>query len=576
MSKEALHAKRKTASPSPVRGGDLQRKSAHAPELTEVPPIVHDVLRSPGEQLDAPTRQFVEPRLGQDFSHVRVHADQKAADSARAVDALAYTVGSDIVFAGEQYAPQTNAGRQLLAHELAHTLQQDERADASTSNLRIGKPNDSTETQADQLANSIGQGHEPDTTLKQAASGLGRTQTAGGLLQRVPAPPSFNNVTGVYDRSKVAISELPDIVVNPATTPPTIPPLVATATFNEPSIVRLTWELYDPQDTWINAQSSSAALPTALTFPFNIHERFHGKAPTQGRYLVRCIGLNKPGEPVAYADRTFFIWTSAPISKMGLPGLQGIKSAAATRSLGEVGAAHARSMMLEHQEAVAATGKGTVEGNQCTTPTAGVAKSDCTNYVLDVLKFAFTAKGKGGDWEQVFKEAQKTSAGKFKGNELVKALVSVAGWKAVFWSPDPTNPAWKITDRHPTEEAARKHASEHPTAYKRVRDTGEYRSSNEKTGIPVDAAKSVVNYRPTSTTKREDMTGIDKLKKIPLAVITARGGQHMTLLLEGQVYEVHWDKPVTDPNVIEATPLEKWVWQSGAVVMPGEDYAKAF
>jgi hypothetical protein len=39
---------------------------------------------------------------------------------------------------------------------------------------------------------------------------------------------------------------------------------------------------------------------------------------------------------------------------------------------------------------------------------------------------------------------------------------------------------------------------------------------------------------------------------------------------------VHWDKPATDPNVIEATPLEKWQWQSGAVVMPAEDYAKAF
>jgi hypothetical protein len=182
--------------------------------------------------------------------------------------------------------------------------------------------------------------------------------------------------------------------------------------------------------------------------------------------------------------------------------------------------------------------------------------------VLDVLKYAFTAKGKSADWDVVFKEAQKTSVGKFKGNELVKALVSKAGWKALFWAPDPRNPEDKT--------------SEHPAAYKHVKAHDEYKSANEKTGIPVDPVKSIINYKRTSPTRREDMSGIDKLKKIPLAVITARGGTHMTLLLSGQVYEVHWDRPGTDPNVIEATPLEKWEWQSGAVVMPGEDYAKVF
>ena len=67
----------------------------------------------------------MEPRFGHDFGQVRVHTDSSAAESARAVDALAYTMGKDIVFARGQYAPHTSAGQDLLAHELAHTIQQE-------------------------------------------------------------------------------------------------------------------------------------------------------------------------------------------------------------------------------------------------------------------------------------------------------------------------------------------------------------------------------------------------------------------------------------------------------------------
>ncbi len=69
-------------------------------------------------------RGFFEPRFGQDFSQVRVHADAVASDSARSIGALAYTVGHDIVFAGGQYAPDNRAGQRLLAHELTHVVQQ--------------------------------------------------------------------------------------------------------------------------------------------------------------------------------------------------------------------------------------------------------------------------------------------------------------------------------------------------------------------------------------------------------------------------------------------------------------------
>jgi hypothetical protein len=104
----------------------LQMKSVHARDTSEVaaPPIVHEVLASPGQPLDPATRAFMEPRFGHDFSRVRVHADQRAAQSADAVAAHAYTVGADVVFGAGRYAPQSGGGQRLLAHELAHVVQQ--------------------------------------------------------------------------------------------------------------------------------------------------------------------------------------------------------------------------------------------------------------------------------------------------------------------------------------------------------------------------------------------------------------------------------------------------------------------
>ncbi len=86
--------------------------------------LVHEVLRSPGQPLDADTLRFMEPRFGHNFSDVRVHADPSAERSAQAVQARAYTVGRHIVFGAGQYAAHSPAGRSLLAHELTHTVQQ--------------------------------------------------------------------------------------------------------------------------------------------------------------------------------------------------------------------------------------------------------------------------------------------------------------------------------------------------------------------------------------------------------------------------------------------------------------------
>jgi hypothetical protein len=111
------------------RQNPLQRRASSDTAQSAVPPIVHEVLRSPGQPLDPATRAFMEPRFGHDFSYVRVHTDTRAAESASAVNALAYTVGSDVVFAGGRYEPRTARGERLLAHELTHVAQQGESAE---------------------------------------------------------------------------------------------------------------------------------------------------------------------------------------------------------------------------------------------------------------------------------------------------------------------------------------------------------------------------------------------------------------------------------------------------------------
>ena len=108
----------------------VQRKDNEiaAPSPPGVPPIVHEALSGTGRPLDPATKEFFEPRFGHDFSSVRVHSGPAAEQSARSVNAHAFTVGRDIVFASGQYAPGSDSGRLLLAHELVHTIQQGSQA----------------------------------------------------------------------------------------------------------------------------------------------------------------------------------------------------------------------------------------------------------------------------------------------------------------------------------------------------------------------------------------------------------------------------------------------------------------
>lgn len=185
------------------REGTLQRAAINAAPTNGVPPIVHDILNSSGQPLDSGTRAIMEPRFGRDFSNVRVHTDARAAESAQAVNALAYTVGCDVVFGANQYRPATNSGRQLLAHELVHTIQQGSSNTARPAAKAEGivlSSSQKAEREADTVAQYIATGQwEGGISVQQPAPALQRQEVHGSPTVSVRSPVAEEFITQASD-----------------------------------------------------------------------------------------------------------------------------------------------------------------------------------------------------------------------------------------------------------------------------------------------------------------------------------------------------------------------------------------
>jgi hypothetical protein len=176
----------------------LQRV-AEGPSPMQVPAIVHDVLRRSGEPLDGATRASMEPRFAHDFSRVRVHRDARAAESAAAVGARAYTVGSNVVLG-------RGATQDVLAHELAHTIQQ-EGASASGA-LEIGRADDPLEQEADAMA-AGGKGRAVSQRVSRAVLRR-KTDDAAQVAQHANTPMSpdaVKNATAAVGAAKVTADQ---------------------------------------------------------------------------------------------------------------------------------------------------------------------------------------------------------------------------------------------------------------------------------------------------------------------------------------------------------------------------------
>jgi GH24 family phage-related lysozyme (muramidase) len=161
---------------------------------TEMPAIVPEVLSSPGQSLDASARERLASHFGHNFSQVRVHTDQRAIESARALNADAYTFHEDIVFGSNQYAPETAGGLRLLAHELAHTVQQGPSRYLSVGHLEVSHPTDAAEREADTASEGVNEGRvatrafgataRHDVIHRQLAqTGLGKAAQSAAIQQ---------------------------------------------------------------------------------------------------------------------------------------------------------------------------------------------------------------------------------------------------------------------------------------------------------------------------------------------------------------------------------------------------------
>ena len=153
---------------------NVQRRRGNHTEPGSVPPIVHEVLRSAGQPLDAATRAYFEPRFGHDFSKVRIHAGDQAAESAYAINARAYTVGQHLILGAERPTLHSTEGRKLLAHELTHVVQQKGSPETNASQLKIGPAADALEYQAESAADAIGREGWANQTIGTSSSSVQR------------------------------------------------------------------------------------------------------------------------------------------------------------------------------------------------------------------------------------------------------------------------------------------------------------------------------------------------------------------------------------------------------------------
>jgi hypothetical protein len=149
-------------------------------------------LRLPGQPLDTVTRAFTEHRFGHDFSRVRIHSDTRAGQSALDIKAAAYTVGDDVVFAPGRYAPGTVPGTRLLAHELAHVVQQSGGWNGD-SFLSMAKPGSVAEQRASTAADQVLDGR-PARIRGGHPRRLARRLLVDEFNEATPGEPAGQNV----------------------------------------------------------------------------------------------------------------------------------------------------------------------------------------------------------------------------------------------------------------------------------------------------------------------------------------------------------------------------------------------
>ena len=212
----AGHGRTDVLDPDAVLG--LQRSAGNgavAQLMEEERSPVHDVVNSGGRPIEPDVREDMEARLGHDFSDVRIHDDAAAADSAKAVNAHAYTVGSNVVFQRDVYDPGSQQGRTTLAHELTHVIQQRSGPVDGTSapgGIKVSDPSDRFEREASANADRVMAGPAPVQALGVSAPAVQREEApeeeeVQGLFVQREEEPEEEEVQGLFVQREDADEE---------------------------------------------------------------------------------------------------------------------------------------------------------------------------------------------------------------------------------------------------------------------------------------------------------------------------------------------------------------------------------
>ncbi|KHE93422.1 MAG: DUF4157 domain-containing protein [Candidatus Scalindua rubra] len=279
--------------------------SKATPEVSEQ---VHS-LRSGGHPLPESARAFFEPRFGLDFSQVRIHADQRTASSAQALNARAYTRGHDVAFAASQYAPESQSGRQLLAHELTHIVQQSGGSGGVPHVQRtIGDGHDLTATRFS--GNAVLEAvYDNERLIRRGHSGTAVRLIQESLLAQGYPLPVFGADRIFGNETDAAVRQFQ---------------IDAGAVLLDGIVGPETMKLLDMHDTGGTATTGPVPLPTATGAVFSEHpqETFAGYdnttvpnnslvVPTNGRRQVQVAIAPAPAVP-AYVSVNPAVASTAP------------------------------------------------------------------------------------------------------------------------------------------------------------------------------------------------------------------------------------------------------------------------
>ncbi|HEV7644795.1 MAG TPA: DUF4157 domain-containing protein [Pyrinomonadaceae bacterium] len=521
------------AQPATIRetGAAVNRRGAGPAETSSE---FHSALESSkggGRSLDNSTRSEMESKMGGDLGGVRIHTGGAAHQMNEDVSAKAFTHGQDIFFRQGEFDTNSRQGKELLAHELVHTVQQTHGSNTGEPSRQISSPQ-VIHRQASDVAKT--EREKIDAALKSKDS------------DDVHAIKNINEAT---DREKI---KLIGILVDQWWVGP----------FDE-------WKI---EAIWT---SFGARLPEI--------------AAAEAVLWEQCREAGASIKKWAEAVEPERVKLESDTSKTS-----GI-------SLGQLGSRFAKMKDMAHDLSVLKTGTGLYEGNEHFPATAGVKRSDCISFVMEVFEDTFNKLNRQAEWAKIEKlyvvnrEKHRSSLVGGTGLDLQNALQKF-GWKGIYWSPDP---AYQI----PREELGghtlnpKKGIQSSEASYNLAMTKKKHPYYDKEGSSKVSVSYFVTNYAPEmpneprkagypgpSSTKK-DTTQLDKLKKLPLGVLTTHGGFHTTLISYGKVIELHNTVCATSFNPIQQTDLEDWqigkesgyhYYASGVIVAPGKDVDEAF